>query len=146
MDWHASDSDIFLRVDPGEGLVASLKELADAARLDAAAIVSGVGMLSSVELGFFDTGRDDYQATSFDGIYDLNSVLGNIVRRDGAPVPHVHVIFNDTGHATYGGHLLEATCHITMEIFLSASPLALSRVKHPGKPATQIVCRPERDD
>jgi hypothetical protein len=33
-----------------------------------------------------------------------------------------------------------------MEIFLSVSPLALHRVKHPGRPATQIVRRPENDD
>ena len=37
------------------------------------------------------------------------------------------------------GHVIEASAHITMEIFLSTTTLALKRVKVPGCPATRIV-------
>ncbi len=139
MDWVSHGSESFLRLDPGERLVESLAAFAARQSIGAAAIISGVGMLSRIELGFFDVERDDYLRTIRDGIFDLSMILGNIVRRDGEPVPHVHAVFNDPSHATYSGHIIEATCHITMEIFLSTCPFTLERVKVPNCPATRIV-------
>ncbi len=117
----------------------SLIAVSAEAAFSAAAITSGVGMLGSVELGFFRIPLDDYDRTAFDSIYDLSSVQGNIIRRNSEYAPHVHVVFNDTTHKTYSGHLIEAVCHITAEIFLSTSSLALRRIKVPECPATKIV-------
>lgn len=139
MEWKASGSDIFLRLDPGERLVESLRALAVCNGFTVAAITSGVGMLAGIEMGFFDVELDDYQRTELEGIYDLSSVQGNIVLRDHAYVPHVHAVFNDKSLSTYSGHVMEGTCHITMEIFLSTCDLALRRVKLAGCPATRIV-------
>ena len=139
MEWKANNQEIFVRLDPGERLVESLRDISGQAVFSAAAIVSGVGMLNGVELGFFDSSLDQYVHTTLDGIFDLSSVLGNITRRDAQYVPHVHIVFNDTRHVTWSGHLIEAQCHITVEIFLSISAFALKRVKLPGCPATRIV-------
>ncbi|GAC1650926.1 MAG: hypothetical protein NVS4B8_25500 [Herpetosiphon sp.] len=139
MEWNIKGSDVFVRLDPGNQLVASLRHVADELSLDVAAITSGVGMLDGVELGFFNMEKGDYDGTTFDGIFDLNSVMGNIVRRDGVAIPHVHLVFNNAAHQTWSGHLLEAVCHITMEIFLSTSTLELKRVKLEPFPATRIV-------
>jgi predicted DNA-binding protein with PD1-like motif len=132
-------SDIFVRLDPGERLVESLTAVANQQAFAAAAIVSGVGMLSSAHMGFFEVELDDYVTTAFEGIFDLSVVMGNIVRRDGVPVPHVHAVFNDTRHNTISGHIIEITCHITMEIFMSTAPFSLKRVKVPNCPATRIL-------
>jgi predicted DNA-binding protein with PD1-like motif len=139
MEWKAKESDIFVRLDPGELLVESLRTIAAEVVFSAAAIISGVGMLSSVELGFFDVALDDYRRTVLDGIFDLSSVQGNIMQRELEYVPHVHLVFNDPTFATYSGHLIEATCHITIEMFLSTSVSALRRVRIPGCPATRVV-------
>lgn len=138
MDWKASGSDIFLRIDPGEFLVDSLVKLAAALDVREAAVTSGVGMLMSVQLGFFDAQKDDYETTRFEGIYDVNSLIGNITRREGVPTPHIHIVFNDMSHITYSGHVIEAQSHITMELFLSIKNLGLERVKAAGRPATRI--------
>jgi uncharacterized protein len=138
MDWKSSGSDIFLRIDPEELLVDSLVRVSTALDIQSAAITSGVGMLMSVELGFFDIRKDDYEITRLEGVYDINSILGNITRREGIPVPHVHIVFNDKSHATYSGHVIEAQSHITMELFLSVNDLDVKRVKQPGRPATRI--------
>ena len=139
MEWKTDSDKIFLRIDPGEPLVASLIQLSATLDLTSAAIISGVGMLAEVKLGFFEVELDDYKTTELKGIYDLDSIIGNITRRDGAPAAHVHVIFNDASHKTYSGHLIEARYHITMEIFLAATALRLYRVKQPDRPATQIT-------
>jgi predicted DNA-binding protein with PD1-like motif len=130
---------ILVRLDQGDLLVESLKQTAESLALPSAVIVSGVGMLSSIELGFFDQAEDDYLRTQFNGIFDLNSIAGNIVRGDESLIPHVHAIFNSPSHSVLGGHVMEATCHITMEIFLSIGSPLLTRVKIPGCSATQIV-------
>jgi predicted DNA-binding protein with PD1-like motif len=139
MEWKSAGSDIFLRIDPGERLVGSLCKIAQHTRFRAAAITSGVGMIDGIEMGFFDPRLDDYGRTQLSGIYDLSSIQGNIVLRDGSYVPHVHAVFNDDAFTTFSGHLIEATCHITMEVFLSTTELALTRVKLVGCPATRIV-------
>ena len=139
MEWMARDSTIFIRLDSGERLVESLVAVAKEHAFSAAAIVSGVGMLKAIELGFFDVDLDDYRRTFFDGTFDLSMVLGNVVRRDGIYVPHVHAVFNNPSHTTFSGHVIEATCFITMELFLSTTPLALKRIKVLGCPATRIV-------
>lgn len=142
MDYQATNDYVFVRVDPGETLVESLKRVAADLSIEVAAITSGVGMLKEVRLGFFDVVKDDYDEKVLEGIYDLSSIQGNVTRRDGLPVPHVHAIFNDPAHNTYSGHVIEATCHITMELFLRRlDVLALSRVSVPGAPGTRIIRR-----
>ena len=139
MEWKLQGSEMFVRLDPGDRMVESIDQVAKEAAFSAGAIISGVGMLSRVTLGFFDVDSDDYVRTEHLGIYDLSSVLGNIVQRDGAYSSHIHVVFNDPQHRTFSGHLIEAICHITVELFISTSKMVLNRVKVPNCPATRIV-------
>jgi predicted DNA-binding protein with PD1-like motif len=132
---------LFVRVDPGEQLVASLLKASTDLGVRAAAIVSGVGMLSSVKLGFFEEELDDYVARGLPGIFDVSVITGNVVARDDKLVAHIHAVMNDPSHVTYSGHVIEAICHITMELFLSTSRLELERVKLPNCAATRIVAR-----
>jgi predicted DNA-binding protein with PD1-like motif len=139
MYWEVAGNDIFIRIDSGEKLVSTLRQASDVIPLRNAAIVSGVGMLDGIDLGFFNASIDDYDHRRFDGIFDLSTVAGNIIRRSGEAMPHVHAVFNDARYQTYSGHVIEATCYITIELFLSNSAIALRRVKFPGCPATKIV-------
>ena len=43
MEWTRSGEDLFVRIDPGEEIHASLQSLADEVGFDAAAITSGIG-------------------------------------------------------------------------------------------------------
>ena len=118
MFYQFADGCLFVRIDPGEPLVSSLKSLAAKLSIHAASIMGGVGMLKDVRLGFFDIVKGDYDETTLEGIFDLSSVHGNIMEYDDVPTPHVHVVFNDTSFKTYSGHLIEGECHITIELFL----------------------------
>lgn len=115
----AGRHEIFARLDPGEELVASLARVAQEHQIGWAAITSGVGMLAAATLGFFDAGSGEYSPVNFEGVHDLSAVSGNVTWRDSAPVPHVHVVFNDRDMRAYAGHLLRGVCHVTMELFLS---------------------------
>lgn len=141
MEWFQEGQLIFVRLDPGARVVASLVQLSEEAEIEVAAIISGVGMLDHVQMGFFDVAKDDYDVTDLAGPFDLSSVLGNITRRDGQAVPHVHAVFNRPDFSTASGHVIEASVHITLELFLSRTRLDLERVKLSGCPATRIVSR-----
>jgi uncharacterized protein len=130
---------IFLRLEPGEMIISSLKDVARRRNLRVGAIISGVGMLNGIELGFFNSENEDYDRFRMTGIFDLSSIQGNITWRDGEPVPHVHMTFNDADMKTFSGHVMEAETHITMEVFIQRlDDLRLRRVKVPNIPATRI--------
>lgn len=140
MEFSSKEAFVFLRLDPGEELVACLRSLASELSIETASIVSGVGMLNGACLGFFSATKNEYDERVFDGIYDLSSVHGNITLMNGKPHPHVHVTFNDSNHVTYSGHVMQATCHITMELWLlRLEILELQRQAVEGQPSSRIV-------
>jgi predicted DNA-binding protein with PD1-like motif len=136
---HEHENKIFIRLDPGERIIEALIQVAKERHIETASIDSGVGMVSGVEFGFFCVPKDDYDKWLCEGIHDLSSIQGNITMFNGAPRPHVHMVINDQKYGTLSGHVIEATCHITMEIFLSRlGGLKIGRVKEPPRPATFI--------
>lgn len=140
METFDTDDYVFLRLEPGELIIASLKETARQKEIRVAAITSGVGMLSTVEFGFFCTARDDYDIYRIEEILDLSSIQGNITWLEHEPIPHVHMTMNDRSYRTYSGHIIEAWCHITMELFIRRlDGMKLRRVKLPDVPATRIT-------
>jgi uncharacterized protein len=143
MEAVAKERSLFIRVDPGEELIATLLDVVTLRNIQSAAIVSGVGMFSRLALGFFNLERDDYDVRVFTGILDVSSITGGLVRRHGAPAAHIHAVVNDDSHATYSGHVIDAVCHITAELFLVTDTPILERVKLPGYPATRIIAAPE---
>jgi predicted DNA-binding protein with PD1-like motif len=134
---------VFVRLETGEEIVTSLKEVARLKNIRAAAITSGVGMVSAVRLGFFCVPKDDYDNIhEIDKILDLSSIQGNITWLGDEPVPHIHMTMNDPVYNTYSGHIIEAICHITMEIFIrKLTGMTLNRVKLSGQPATRITAK-----
>ncbi|GAB1821040.1 PPC domain-containing DNA-binding protein [Herbidospora sp. RD11066] len=141
MEWIRESSDIFIRIDPGELMIQSLARAAREMHVTTGVLLSGVGMFEQVTLGYFNATDDEYIQTKYEGIYDVSSIAGNISQRRELIVPHIHAIFNDASHSTLSGHVIEATCHVTMEIFMSTSRLDIERVKLPGIPATRIMPR-----
>lgn len=134
------NNQFFIQLDAGEQLVASLKIIAEQHSIRVAAITCGVGMINGVEMGFFCIPKDDYDRTVINGIHDVSSITGNITWMNDKPIPHVHMTFNNSEYQTFSGHIIEATCHITMEIFVDViNELSIDRKKFSGRPATQIA-------
>jgi predicted DNA-binding protein with PD1-like motif len=132
----------FLRLDAGEELIGSLTQFAAAYERDFFAIVSGVGMVDGLRFGFFCVNNNDYDITELPGVFDLNVISGNISKRGGIWWPHVHLVVNTPDYATHGGHLIEATTHITMELWLSAPvQTGITRRSVPGRPASFLSSR-----
>ncbi len=128
MDYSIGQLSSILRVDPGEDIIESLIEVGGMiGPTRTVSIVSGVGMLSDLELGFYELDSEEYVHSSFPEILDLSVVSGNISPRDRHPFVHAHVVCNRPDHSTISGHLLRGVVHITAELFLTDTGLDTSR-------------------
>lgn len=136
------DGDIFLRLDPGEEIIDALKLCSRRHNIQAASINSGVGMADGIEFGFYCIPKGGYEKTRVMGIRDISSIEGNITWLDNSPYPHVHMTINDANHRTMSGHVMSATCHITMELVLHRlDALEITRKTVEGKPASTVETR-----
>ena len=126
MEWTTSGDDVFLRLDPGEEIHASLQALADTIDLNAAAVTSGIGRVRASVYGFMD---DDhvYHRRTIEGGAELVALQGNLARhQDGHAFTHLHVVLSDDDLVPAAGHLFEATVHVTAEIHLRRMDAALA--------------------
>jgi len=122
-----SGSTLVVRLQDGEGLPEGLTRL----ELGAAGVLSGIGMLRDVVLGYWDGTR--YVEQPIAEPVELLSLQGNLGVYDGKPVLHAHVIVGHEDLSTQGGHLLSATVHNTAELFMALLPdVALERRMEPS--------------
>ncbi len=130
----------FLRLDPGDEFIESLKRFAHSYDIKFAAILSGVGMIEQAKMGFFCVPKDEYDIFHLDnGPYDLSNISGNISEFEGQKWPHLHIVTNKIGGETYSGHVLSAICYITAEIFITDySRIPVIRKKNPDLPASRL--------
>ena len=125
MEWTTSGEDVFLRLDPGEEIHASLQDLADTLDFDAAAITSGIGRTRQSVYGYMeDTHR--YHRVTIEGGSELVTLQGNLERREnGEAFTHLHATLSDDDLRPHAGHLFSAVVHVVAEIHLRLLPKAI---------------------
>jgi predicted DNA-binding protein with PD1-like motif len=117
--------------DRGDELAKGLKDFATEQNL-ADASFKAVGALASVKLGWFNPETKKYQ-TSVDlkEQVELLSMIGDVAQHDGRPVVHAHIVVGRSDGTAAGGHLLEAHVRPTCEVFLTESPVNLTKAFDP---------------
>jgi predicted DNA-binding protein with PD1-like motif len=128
---------VIVRLFPGEELQTSLKEVCFKLGGETYAVVSCIGQVKDVEIGYFIS-KGDYSPEIFPGPLELLNVSG-IVSRDGEGYfPHLHAILGDRDKRCLGGHLIKATVSITAEIVLLSSPIRVRREYNPDLDAREL--------
>ena len=118
MDWTRSNDDLFVRLDPGEEIHTSLRELADELKIDAAAITSGIGRTRDNVYGHMSD-EGEYHKVSISEACELVSLQGNIGRlNDGSAFTHIHMTISDDEMGVHAGHLFEAIVNVVAEIHI----------------------------
>ena len=108
--------DVFVRLDAGDEMHASIRELS-AHGISAAAITSGIGRIRNTVLGYLDAGGV-YQKEFHEAPMELLSTQGNLAPGPDGPFTHIHIVGSDDNHVVQGGHLFEATVEVTAEMHL----------------------------
>ena len=113
-----SGEDLFVRIDPGEEIHASLQKLADEIGINAAAITSGIGRTRENTYGFMNA-EGVYITKSLNSPGELISLSGNISRtEDEKPFTHIHCCWSDDDNNVHAGHMFSATVHVVAEIHI----------------------------
>jgi len=119
---------IFIHLYPNENVLESLCELSENHNIQTGFIISGIGQLKNITLGFFKE-KDDYQEQKFSEPFELLSLSGSIIKQDNSYLPHIHCTVGDIEKQVFGGHLIDATVEITNEIVLLITNLSIQRKK-----------------
>ena len=110
----------FIRIDPGEEIVSTLKEFCIERSIKLGKI-SAIGAVNEAEIGIFDPLKKEYHSNTIKGTFEILSIAGNITSNKDQPYLHMHIMLSDSEYNAFGGHLnkavVSATCEVIIEEF-----------------------------
>jgi predicted DNA-binding protein with PD1-like motif len=106
-----------LRLHKNNEIITALKEAAENQKINGA-FFFGLGVGSSVVLGYFDVNKRTYIKKAFEGEYEFTSFSGNISTYSGDTIIHCHVTLTNRDFDAVGGHLVQASVAATCEIVI----------------------------
>lgn len=118
MEYRKFNNSYVVRINKGEEIVEKLKELCEKEDIKVAEI-TGLGASNLVEIGLFNVNTKEYKTTTFDGMFEITSLIGNATRKDGEVYLHLHINFSDETGNTKGGHLVRCNISATSEIIVN---------------------------
>ncbi len=81
-----------------------------------AAVCTGIGGVSDVELAYYSLDTKSYCEFFVEGVVELVSLHGNLTGDIGDPFWHLHAIVADQSGRCFGGHLNSCKVALTVEI------------------------------
>lgn len=117
MEHRSRGREIIIRLDQGDEIVSSLIEVCREEGVKSA-LVSGIGAVRMAGISHFDSKAMQYRSRTFEGMYEVLSLKGNISTLDGGPFPHLHIVIAGPDMLAFGGHLNKAEVDPACEIAL----------------------------
>ena len=138
MEYRTFEDTIVVRLDKGDEIVQSLLEVAKKENVTLADI-SAIGATDSFIVGVFDLDKGDYNRIKYVKNHEINSLVGNLTTKDGAPYLHLHITCTNADGKVVGGHLFSARISLTAEIFIHLVNGSLSRKFDPDLSINRIT-------
>lgn len=131
MDYRKEKNAIYLRIDKGEEVIATIKKICEMERVGGG-YFQGIGACSRAVLSTWIPEKQDFIHHTITGMLELVSLKGNIsTDRNGKPFSHSHAVFSylkDNGEVVVvAGHLEEAEISYTGEIILTPAETKIER-------------------
>lgn len=79
---------------------------------------SGIGAIESPRLAWFDRYNKAYRERTFDGVWEIANMTGNLSRYDGELRLHCHLTASDRDCRVRAGHLAGGKVAVTCEVTL----------------------------
>lgn len=117
MEMNHRGSKIVLRLDKGEEILESLKNLCQSHNIKLAE-VSGIGAVNKASVGIFMQDTKEYHSTELQGNMEITSLMGNVTQKDGEVYIHLHINLADESYQVHGGHLNSAWIGATGELVI----------------------------
>lgn len=106
---------IALKLDSGEDFYQALNKAIDEFEIESGYILTGIGMLRDVEIGYFD--GEKYLNQHLEKPHELVSMQGSI-STIGETIIHIHCSLAGPDHRIVGGHLNRGTVNVINEILI----------------------------
>lgn len=121
-----------VRLDPGEEVLTTLTAFLVREKIQGA-VISGIGAVKDVTLGYFDLHRQEYEKTHFAEDMELVSFQGNVTFVHGAETPliHAHATLSGRDFIAKSGHLFAATIAVTGEFMVQPFNRRIRRALDP---------------
>ena len=127
-----------VRLDPGEELIASLRQVAEERHITAAHL-TGLGSVDIVTLGFLDPTENEYVKRRFEERMEISGLTGSISMEGDRPHVHVHAVVSPREFLAYAGHIHDAKVGAALEVYITVLPGRLERVAVEGRPFPRLV-------
>jgi len=118
MEYKIFGETIVLRLEKGEEVIESIKNLCEKEDIKAGSI-SGLGASNHVVVGLFKVDEKKYYSNTFEEDFEITNLTGNISRMNGEVYLHIHGTFADLEGKCIGGHLNKAIISATSEIIIT---------------------------
>lgn len=124
----------FMRLDPGEELVAALRQFAADEEV-VGGFVQGLGSTSQAVMSWLDPESGEYVKRKFDEPMEVAALSGSIsvAAEDGRAFVHLHGVLAPRELLAYAGHIHEARVGLVMELYVVTFPERLERHVLPDK-------------
>lgn len=113
-----TDEFLIIRIERGDSYINCIKDACKKYSVKCATI-SGIGAVDTFVCGIFNPETKHYKELTYNGMYEILSLCGNITQKDNECYVHAHICVSDSEGKAFGGHLIEANCSVTGEIFIS---------------------------
>lgn len=118
MEYKKFNNTYVIRMDRGEEILATLKEICLKENIKLASI-QAIGAVDEFSVGLYDVNEKKYNSNTFKGAYEITSLLGNITTMNGEYYAHLHMSCADKDGCVFGGHLTYAHISATVEMVLN---------------------------
>jgi predicted DNA-binding protein with PD1-like motif len=126
LNYRAVEGGYILRLQRGARVMETLNKFIKAKKI-AAGMISAIGAVEDVELGYFRLSDKQYLRKHFPDIYELVSFSGNISYVEGEPFVHTHAVLGDPDYRPVAGHFFDGTVAVTMEIYITVFKEKITR-------------------
>lgn len=123
---------VVVKLSRGEDLLPTLAEALRGEGVSSGVVLTGIGALEEVELGWFDVEERAYVRNVYAGSRELLSLQGSVTLEAELPL-HLHAALGDEAQRVVGGHVFRARVAVLAEVAVRAlDTLPLTRRRNPA--------------
>lgn len=120
-----------IKLNKGDRLIEALERFVAETQIEGA-WVNGLGGALGMTLGFYDLDAKAYQWKTYEGLYEIAGLTGNIAfDEQGKAVFHLHGTFGDKNNQSLSGHIKDLTAAATVELFVHRAYQPTKRKQDP---------------
>lgn len=126
MEYRRFDNTYVIRMERGEEIVEQVRRFAEREGVKLAS-VQALGAVDDFTVGVYNVAEKQYHARSFQGAYEIVSLVGTINTMNGEVYTHLHMSAGDEEGRVFGGHLSRGVISATVEMVVTLIPGTVDR-------------------